>query len=102
MGRKKIEINPIAIYDLSSQGMTQKEMAKKLGVCHVTLARRMAEIEAKKGILLKYRSIQSLELTALQARTLEAITPEKIKEAPLIDLLKAFYILKKAELGLKK
>ena len=72
------------------------------GVCHVTLARRMADLEAKEGILLKYRSIQSLELTALQARTLEAITPEKIKEAPLIDLLKAFYILKKAELGLKK
>jgi hypothetical protein len=26
MGRKKIEINPIAIYDLASQGMTQMDI----------------------------------------------------------------------------
>jgi transcriptional regulator with XRE-family HTH domain len=94
-------IAPIKIYELSSQGMTQKEMAKELGVCHVTLARRMADIEAKQGILLKYRSIQTLELTGLQFRILETITPEKIKQASLLDLLKAFGLLKKAELGLK-
>jgi hypothetical protein len=78
-------------------------MAKgfQLGVSHVTLARRMAEIEAKQGILLRYRSIQTLELTALQFRILEAITPQKIKDASLLDLLKAFGILQKAELGLK-
>lgn len=101
MGRKKIEIDPIKIYDLASQGMTQREMAKELDVCHVTLARRIADIEAKEGILLKYRSIQTLELTRLQFRILEAITPEKIEKASLIDLLKAFNILKNAELGLK-
>jgi hypothetical protein len=76
-------------------------MAKELGVCHVTLARRIADIEAKEGILLKYRSIQTSELTALQARILSAVTPEKIEEASFLDLLKAFNILKKAELGLK-
>lgn len=44
---------------------------------------------------------QTLELTALQFRILEAITPQKIKDASLLDIIKAFYILKKAELGLK-
>lgn len=61
----------------------------------------MAEIQAKKGILLKYRSIQTRQLTELQARFLEAITPEKIADASLLELAKAFKILKDAELGLK-
>lgn len=61
----------------------------------------MADIQARKGILLKYRSIQTLQLTELQLRVLEAITPEKIADASLLDLAKAFKILKDAELGLK-
>ena len=77
------------------------EMAKEFGVSHVTLARRMADIQAKHGILLKYRSIQTLELTALQFRILELITPEKIESASLLDLVKSFKILKQAELGIK-
>jgi len=101
MGRRKIEVNPLQIYDLASQGKTQREMAKELGICHVTLARRMADLQAKEGILLKYRSIQTLQLTELQIRVLEAITPEKIEEASLLDLAKAFKILKDAELGIK-
>ncbi len=72
-----------------------------LHITHVTLARRMADIQAKEGILLKYRSIQTLQLTELQVRVLEAITPEKIADASLLDLAKAFKILKYAELGLK-
>ena len=77
------------------------EMAKELGVSHVTLAKRMADIQAKHGILLKYRSIQTLQLTALQFSILEAITPEKIESASLLDFVKAFKILKQAELGIK-
>jgi hypothetical protein len=34
-------------------------------------------------------------------RVLEAITPEKIADASLLDLAKAFKILKEAELGVK-
>ena len=47
---------------------------------------------------MKYRSLQSLQLTELQARVLEAITPEKINEAPMKDLIQAFKILKDKEL----
>ncbi|MGO9017272.1 MAG: hypothetical protein ACLQVJ_02880 [Syntrophobacteraceae bacterium] len=101
MSRRKIEVDTLTIYDLASEGKTQKEIAKELGICPITLARRMADIQAKEGILLKYRSIQTLQLTELQLRVLEAITPEKIADASLLDLAKAFKILKDAELGLK-
>ncbi len=101
MGRRRIEIDPLQIHDLASQGKTQLQIAQELGISHVTLTRRMADLQAKQGILLKYRSIQTLQLTELQIRVLEAITPEKIEDASLLDLAKAFKILKEAELGLK-
>jgi len=46
-------------------------------------------------------STQTVQLTELQLRVLEAITPEKIEDASLLDLAKAFKILKEAELGIK-
>ena len=101
MGRKKIEVNPVKLYDLISQGKTQREIAQELGISHVTLAKRIAELQANKGILLNYRSIQTLQLTALQFRILEAVTSEKIKEASLAELIKAFALLKKVEQGIK-
>lgn len=101
MSRRRIEVDPLTIHDLASEGKTQKEIAKELGICPITLARRMAEIQAKQGILLKYRSIQTFQLTELQLRVLEAITPEKIEDASLLELAKAYKILKDAELGLK-
>jgi len=97
MGRKRKKIDPEKVYELSASGMTQREMAKELGVSHVTLANRMAEITGQHGILLKYRSIQNLQLTALQAKVLEAITPEKIEDSSLVDLCKAFKVLKSKE-----
>jgi hypothetical protein len=100
MGRKKIQLDPTKIYEMRTRGLTQLEMAKELGVCHVTLSRRIADLQRKEGLLLSYREVQHLQLTALQARILEAITPEKIREASLTELVKAFEILKKAELAM--
>lgn len=84
---------------MRKRGLTQLEMAKELGVSHVTLSRRIADLRRSEGLLLRYREVQHLQLTVLQARILEAITPEKIKEASLGDLVRAFAILKKAELA---
>jgi hypothetical protein len=42
-----------------------------------------------------------LQLTELQASTLENITDEKIETASLLELVKAFAILKKQELGME-
>ncbi|MGO8942109.1 MAG: hypothetical protein ACLQJ7_00335 [Syntrophobacteraceae bacterium] len=98
MGRKRVEVDPRRLSDLASQGKTQVEIAKQFGVSHVTLAKRIGELRAKHGVLSKYRSVQSLELTELQVRVLEAITPEKIYSASLLELVRAFAVLKKMEL----
>ena len=100
MGRPKIDIDPSKIVQLRKQGMNQEEIAKELGVCHVTLSRRIADLRKKEGLLLGYKEIQHLQLTALQARVLESITPEKIKDAPLGELVRAYGILKRAELAM--
>ncbi len=98
MGRPRSNIEAEAVLDLLEQGFTQTQMAGELGVSTPTLAKKIADIQSKQGLLLKYRAIQSLQLTELQARVLEAITPEKIDEADLKDLVGAYKILKDKEL----
>jgi DNA-binding Lrp family transcriptional regulator len=98
MGRPKKELDEITLFHLSTMGMTQKDMAGELNVSVPTLAKRIAKIQEEQGILMQYRTLQSMELTALQSRILDAITPDKISEAPLRDLVLAFKILKDKEL----
>ena len=97
MPRPKIEIDSEMLLDLQEMGLTQKETACELGINPTTLSKRMAEVQKKQGLLLQYRSLQSLQLTELQARILEAITPEKIEESSMKDLVLAFKILKDKE-----
>ena len=86
------------ILDLQEMGLTQPQAAQELGISAQTLSHRIAKIQEKQGLLLQYRAIQSLQLTELQARVLEAITPEKIQGASLHELVAAFKILKDKEL----
>ena len=97
---KRLELDTETLIDLQEMGLTNKEVADEVGCHPLTIAKRIAEIQKEQGILLQYRSLQSLQLTALQARVLEAITPEKINEAPLRDLVVCFKILKDKELTL--
>lgn len=96
-----VELDTETIYDLSEMGLTQEESAGELGICRQTLSKRMVNIQEKQGLLLQYRSLQSLQLTELQARILEAITLDKINEASLRDLVLAFKVLKDKELILE-
>ena len=91
------EVDFDIVYDLAEQGFRQYEIAEELGISTSTLSKRMDEVRNKQGLLLKYRELQSLQLTSLQARILEAITPQKINEAPLRDLILAFKVLKDKE-----
>jgi transcriptional regulator with XRE-family HTH domain len=93
-----IDVDPETLWDLGMRGLTQRQASQELGISEGTLSRRLAKIQAKQGLLMKYRALQSLQLTELQARVLEAITPEKIAEAPLKDLITCFKILKDKEL----
>jgi DNA-binding CsgD family transcriptional regulator len=98
MGRPRSNIETEEMLDLLEQGFSQTEVADELGVSAPTLAKKIAEIQSKQGLILKYRALQSIQLTELQCRVLEAITPEKINEAPLKDLVGAYKILKDKEL----
>jgi len=98
MGRPMIDVDAETLYDLATKGLNFKEQAEELGISVPTLSKRIADIQSKQGLLMQYRVLQSLQLTELQARVLEAITPEKIEEAPLGELVKAYKILKDKEL----
>ena len=98
MSRPKLEVDMEAAIDLLTRGVSTKDTALELGISNQTLSNRIADLQKKQGLLLQYRAIQSLQLTELQARVLEAITPEKIEEAPLRDLIMSYKILKANEL----
>ena len=99
MNRKSVEeIDEDILFDLVESGVSKKDIAASLECSTSTLSKKLADLRTKQGILLDYRTLQSLQLTELQAKVLEAITPEKIEEAPLRDLVYAFKTLKDKEL----
>lgn len=97
MGRHKLAIDESTVLALRSEGKTIKEISDTLGVSTATLTRRIAELKYMKGILSKYRELQGLQLTELQFRVLEAITPEKLDRATLLELVRAFAVLVRVE-----
>ena len=97
----KVELDTETLYDLGEMGLTQEEAAGELGICRQTLSKKIVEIQEHQGILVQYRALQSLQLTSLQARILDAVTPDKINDAPLRDLVLAFKVLKTFELTLE-
>jgi len=101
MGRDLKKIDFDKLLGLAEKNLPQKTIAEELGISIPTLSKRMAEIKDKQGILMRYRELQSLQLTSIQARILEHITPQKIQEAPLKDLVLAFKILKDKELNIE-
>lgn len=98
MGRPMIDLDTETLYDLATKGLTQAEMANEVDVSVPTLAKRMAKIRDRQGLLMQYRTLQSLQLTDLQWKILENITDDKIQEAPLDVLVRAYKILKDKEL----
>ena len=98
MGRHKKDIPTEEIYDLVERGHSRREAASVLGISVPTLSARIRDIQEKQGLLMQYRAIQALHLTDLQAKILDAITPEKIEMAELKDLVVAYKILKDKEL----
>lgn len=101
-GRKKVDVDMESLLDLiENQGVSVPQASVELGISPPTLRKRIADLQMKQGLLLQYRAIQSLQLTELQARVLEAITPSKINEAPLRDLVASYKILKDKELNLE-
>ena len=99
MGRlKNNNINEVNLLKMRREGKTLKEISKAMGGVSIpTLTRRLAKLHHEKGILTKYRQLQGLQLTELQARILETIDFDHIEKASLINCVKAFDVLTKAE-----
>jgi DNA-binding Lrp family transcriptional regulator len=95
---KAKKIDQEELLDKLFNHVPRKEIANELGISMPTLSNRIAKLQERQGLLLQYRSLQSLQLTELQARILESITPDKIEEAPLRDLVLCYKILKEKEL----
>jgi len=97
---KTVELDTDALLDMVfDKGLTNREIAEEFGNVSVsTVSKRIADIQKNQGLLMQYRAVQSLQLTALQAKILENITEEKIQEAPLRDLIVSYKILKDKEL----
>ncbi len=98
IGRPRKEVDFEVLYDMASSGLSQKDMACELGITIPTLEKIISNIQASHDVLMRYRALQPLQLTALQARVLSAITPEKIEGAELRDLVLCYKILKDKEL----
>ena len=101
MGRPKLKIDEMAILEMRGRGKPIKEISRDLGISTTTLSRRIATLNHEKGILTKYRELQGLQLTGLQFRVLESLTPERINKSSLPDLVRSFSILNKAEMAIR-
>lgn len=86
------------LIDLLSRGYSPPEISAVMQTSPEEIRTRIRRLQEAEGVLLKYREAQSLHLTSLQHQILEGITPDKIAEAPLSELVKAFKILKDKEL----
>ncbi|MEI7637810.1 MAG: hypothetical protein WCJ37_10925 [Syntrophus sp. (in: bacteria)] len=101
MGRPKKQIDDVTLLNMRGAGKKLSEISKEMSVSIPTLSRRIAILQHKKGLLTKYRSLQNLQLTGLQARILEVVDSQDLENGPLIDLVRAFHVLKKAEIAIR-
>jgi len=97
LGRPTSEIDSEALFDFMESGMNLKEGASTLGVSIPTLRMRIAQLKSKEGLLQDFKTIRALRVTELTALILDSITEEKITEAPLGELVKAYKILREKE-----
>lgn len=94
----EIPIDLDQVMELLERGFSPPQIAQNMEVSPKTIRQRIARLQDEQGVLLQYRTLQNLRLTELQHCILEAITPDKIAEAPLQCLVQAFKILKDKEL----
>ena len=94
---KKVDLSVEMLLDLTERNLTQAEMSEITGISIPTLQKRLSDLQDKQGLLLKARDLRNLRLTELQMMVLDAITPEKMHNADLRDLMLAFKVLSDRE-----
>ena len=101
MGRPKKMIDDMTLLGLRGEGKTLKKISIEMGVSVPTLTRRLALIRHGKGLLTRYRELQGLRLTQLQAGLLAAIDEDHLEKASIVDIANALYVITKAEIALR-
>ena len=91
------DIDVDSLMEMLEMGDTPSQMAAKTGLSPATLQKRVAHLLQCQPEVERYRSLQHVQLTELQARVLESITDEMLANASLKDLIGAFKILKEKE-----
>ncbi len=90
-----------ALLDCIEQGDNKKQMRVRTGFTMKKLNNIIKDLQEKKGVLTHYRGVQSLQLTEMQARVMDALRSEdKIERSSAMELAQIFNILKKNELVL--
>ena len=97
MGRPKKQIDDANLLKMRGEGKFLNEISQEMQISTRTLSRRIAYLQYQKGLLTRYRTLQGLNLTELQARILEAVDSKNFEDASLIELLRAFHVLWKVE-----
>lgn len=95
----KKELTPSSLLSFLETGGTQKEAAAAFKVSLPTIQRISAELQSSEEVLNIYKGLQPLHITALQAELLSKVTSDKIDEADLDTLMRAFNVLKKVEMA---
>jgi len=101
MGRPKKQIDDASLLKMRGEGKFLKEISEEMQISTRTLSRRIAFLQHQEGILTKYRQLQGLQLTELQARILEVADAQSFENDSLLELLNAFSVLKKAEIAIQ-
>lgn len=93
-----LDIPEDALLDVAERGLSPRDMGEILNASESTVRNRIGKLQKKQAVLLEYRKIQNLHLTELQAAILDSITEDDIAAASLSEKVKAYEVLKKAEL----
>ena len=95
----KRELSPSSLLSFLEAGGTRKEAAAAFQVSLPTIQKICAELQCNEDALNIYKGLQPLHLTALQAEILSRVTSDRLDEADLDTLVRAFNVLKKVELA---
>lgn len=93
--------NAAAFLELVQDGAKQKDLALEFGFSRQKVSKLLAQLREDQGLLVEYRNVRGLHLTRLQAQILSAITPEKLADASLSELTRAYKVFQDKELTLE-
>jgi hypothetical protein len=94
----KRELTPSSLLSFLETGGTHREAAAAFKVSLPTIQKTIAELQSSEEVLNIYKGLQPLHITALQVELLSRVTSDRLDEADLDTLMRAFNVLKKVEL----